>query len=269
MTKRNSTASIDLARARSKTYSFLANVLRCPDADMLKALSQPDRFASWKHDGETCLPELRPSIVAIHREIDMHRRSASALDQLRETYFDLFGHTVRGKCPPYEIEYGSAEIIQQSSSLADITGFYTAFGVEMIGTACERVDHASTQCEFMSVLATKCIHAIEHEDCVAQAVIEDAQASFLGDHLGKWFIALGHRLHRACPTGFYGPVGQLLQDFTTAECSRFDIPCGPQYLELKEPDPQRDTAIECGVEDGCPGAHDPSKQPLIDIRIQR
>src|SRR3990172_4946219 len=41
-----------------------------------------------------------------------------------------FGHAVSKDCPPYEAEYGQAHIFEKTQTLADISGFYRAFGLE-------------------------------------------------------------------------------------------------------------------------------------------
>ena len=55
-----------------------------------------------------------------------------------------------GDCPAYETAY--AHPFSRQRELADISGFYRAFGVQIEG---ERPDHLAVECEFASLLCTK------------------------------------------------------------------------------------------------------------------
>ena len=57
-------------------------------------------------------------------------------------------------CSPYEGSYGAAPLLAgKGAALADIAGFYAAFG--MTPGAAEVEDHIAAELEFMSVLALK------------------------------------------------------------------------------------------------------------------
>lgn len=188
------------------------------------------------------------------------------MDELQSAHRRLFGHVVRGKCPPYELEYGRREILQQASELADLAGFYAAFGMQLNDDAHERPDHVCAECEFMSVLAAKEAHALEKKDDEARTVIVDAGRSFLADHLGLWLPAMARRLRDADPDGFYGAMGRLAGSLIELECRLKEVPCGPQLLELRTVDPNSDGTIQCGSEESCPGGENES---LIQIGIDR
>lgn len=49
---------------------------------------------------------------------------------LESAHAACFGHAVSKDCPPYEAEYGQAHIFEKTQTLADISGFYRAFGLE-------------------------------------------------------------------------------------------------------------------------------------------
>ena len=245
---------VGLARARSAAYAFVAYGLRDPDLETLKALSHTRQWAASMRGFQEEYPELLEQLGLVSSALPRECDRPDCVHQLRESHAELFGHAVRGTCPPYEIEYGRGDIIQQASELADVQGFYEAFGLAMIDHAHERVDHASVECEFMSTLASKLVYAIEHGNVEAEEILNDAQRSFLTDHLGRWLPALAGRLQEADATGFYGQLGRFIQRFIEWECRRFDTTCGPAFVELRAADPERDTTIQCGVEDCCPGA---------------
>ena len=80
---------------------------------------------------------------------------ATDITALAEQYGMRVGHAVRGTCPPYELEYADGEIIQRASELADIAGFYEAFGLSSAGPEHDRPDHFSAECEFLQVMTIK------------------------------------------------------------------------------------------------------------------
>jgi TorA maturation chaperone TorD len=182
--------------------------------------------------------------------------SAEAHRELQECYDGLFGHAVRGQCPTYEMEYGRNEIIRQASDLADLAGFYRAFGLEISGGANGRPDHIATECEFMSALCLKEAHAYSQGDKQNADICLDAQRTFLRDHLARWLPALAHRIREADPDGLFTALARFADTFVAAECGHFDVNAGPATLELKPPDPVLDTTISCsstGCGDGQTG----------------
>ena len=265
--------TFEKARFRSNVCGFLATALRYPDQESLSSLRDADRWRGW-------LEALRPVNPVLFRLLEAARAylteagaDGSALTSaLQDRHTQLFGHAVRGACPPYELEYERGDIPQQAAELADIAGFYNAFGLVPHTQAHERADHAAVQCEFLSVLAAKEVYAAETGNTEACQVLHDAQQAFLADHAGRWLPALATRLIEADPVGFYGTLGELLREFIIDECRHFHADCGPQFLELRPIDAQRDATIECGVEESCPGASSTTledKETFVQLGIDR
>ena len=80
-------------------------------------------------------------------------------DHLQASYLECFGHTISKECPPYETEYGQAHIFEKSQSLADIAGFYQAFGVDLAPDLNDRLDHISVELEFMQRVSQREVRA--------------------------------------------------------------------------------------------------------------
>lgn len=239
------------AQARAAAYGLIAYGFRYPDDEAVSSLRDPARWEGWPS-------ALLSSGVAIGEAVRSVRKAVSALagssddpcGALQRRFDELFGHAVRGRCPAYEMEYGRHEIIRQASDLADLAGFYAAFGLEIAGGTDGRPDHISAECEFMSALCLKEAHAHEHGDKANAEICVDAQRTFLRDHLACWLPALAHSVEEADADGFLGALAAFADAFVKAECGRFDIKAGPPMLELKPPDPVLDTQISCGS-DGC------------------
>ncbi len=269
LTDEDPRALSEQAAVRSGACGFLAAALRYPDRETLALLDEPGRWSGWSETLARTDPGLGKLLGAVRSSLPSGRHDAQ-LAALQESHVVLFGHAVRGTCPPYELEYEAGDIPQKSNELADIAGFYGAFGMEMDADAHERADHVAVQCEFMGVLALKELYALETDNTDAQQVVSDAQRSFLADHAGRWMPAVASRLTKADPEGFYGRLGRFLEAFIAAECKRFKVRQGPQLLELRPVDPQRDATIDCGVETSCPGASAPaSGDALVQIGIDR
>ena len=68
----------------------------------------------------------------------------------------FFGLVLTRECPPYETEYHpSSEPFFRSQEMADVAGFYRAFGLETAQAARERPDYLGLELEFMAFLLLK------------------------------------------------------------------------------------------------------------------
>jgi len=163
---------------------------------------------------------------------------------LTERYGELFGLLVSRDCPPYETEYCPQTFsVYRSHQLADIAGFYHAFGLEPSRTNPERADHIALELEFMSWLILKEEHARDSgsDDRTHAQICRDAQQRFLSDHLLWWTPAFAFAMRQKTdriseeselsspPESFYGATTQLLAAFMRAERLHFGIP-PPQRL---------------------------------------
>lgn len=240
-----------VAAARGAAYGLIAAGFRYPDRALLDQFAASQHWAEWpavlrELDGKAgeALQRLRERLPEARSEADN-----APNDELLTAFVHLFSHTVRGKCPPYELEYGQSEIIQRASDLADIGGFYVAFGLRIADEYDDRVDHVSVECEYMSVLCRKEAHALSVDDAVMLEVCRAAQRRFLKDHLGQWLPAFAHRVCKADADGFYAMMAGFADAFIDGECSRLDVTKGPQLLSVREADVEEETNIECGVPD--------------------
>jgi TorA maturation chaperone TorD len=157
-----------------------------------------------------------------------------------------------------EIEYGDlrADPLFQPHRLSDLAAFFAAFGLELAPDAAERIDHISIELEFMSVLAAKEAHALEHgSDADALAIVREAQRKFLREHLGRWSPAFSRRLARMAEGGMLGLVAKLLGGVIQLECARLNVPPGSEDLLLRAVDDSMERLCEsCGIHNLPPGA---------------
>lgn len=179
-------------------------------------------------------------------------------DALAERYDRLFGHTVRGCVCAYETEYGPENAFQQPQQLADIAGYYRAFGLQPDPAVDSRVDHVACECEFMGFLALKEAHFVEASEAanepdgseISETLTETRRAarSFLREHLARFGLAFAAKLAEEAGDDFFGRIGRGLALLLELDCERLAIEAGPPTLQLRPEQPD-DTPMACGTGD--------------------
>ncbi|MBM4409832.1 MAG: molecular chaperone TorD family protein [Chloroflexi bacterium] len=152
--------------------------------------------------------------------------AASSTDVLAMEHNHLFEHSTF--CSPYETEY-EPDPFAKARQLADIAGFYTAFGMSVSTMRPTLQDFLGTELEFMSFLARKEAYAAARNWRHRRQVTVDAERAFLHDHLGRWEKAVCKDVtdHTAMEAGmnsaapFFGAVASLCVRFVEDELRRF------------------------------------------------
>lgn len=208
-------AALALADPRSGTWHELADpaaqdlvsqaaeILREEDAAVARPLAL----------GERPLADLDPARVFARLP-----PTAAELNELYEANFGLLGGS---KCPPYETEYVPHKFtFQRSHMLADVAGFYRAFGLDTSSSHPDRPDHIAIQCEFLAQLLYLESQAIQNattEGTARAEVCADGAKLFLKDHVVWWMPAFAKLLAYQDPGGYYEAVAHFLAAFLAAE----------------------------------------------------
>lgn len=129
-----------------------------------------ESLASW--GGGAALEAESDSLLQAFRE---------AVEQPDDAHAERSRLLLLADCPAYETTYLDA--FARPRELADIAGFYHAFGVRSSG---EREDHLAVECEFLAFLCVKEALALASELEDEAARCRDARAAFLADHVGAW-----------------------------------------------------------------------------------
>ena len=198
------------ALRRAQVYRFLVDVFLYPTeewledlplvAEILRKLNAPKlEFGDW----ELGVSELQAE----------HRRA-----------FGLTGSLC------YETEVGLPHEFRQSQEMADISGFYRAFGFNIGGKVRERPDHISAELEFMHVLTLKEAYAFENGVAEHVEICGDAQRKFLQEHLGKWIGLLAESLKRSASDGPYVALARFAAAFVLADAERLGVTVEQQPL---------------------------------------
>lgn len=254
----------EVALARSAAYGLLAQAFRYPDPGRWSLFTDRERWKSWP---EILHREFAEAGDAL-RNLQEHllspdpARSAS-IESAQADFSRLFGHAVKGACPTYELEYGTAEIFQRVASLADLQGFHEAFGLILDEQIRERTDHVSVECEFMCVMAAKEAYAEQERELEGLTTVREAVARFLEAHLGRWLPSLARRIREADPGGFYGALGNFAGRFIRSECGVYGVSAGPQLLELRSIDEDDETVQRCAIGDSGAACPIGSGEPVV------
>ena len=238
-------AEVDLALARSVVYRMLALGLARPTPESAEVLSSREArralmAAARLLDARLGAPSLAPTVGVLVAQ------DPGTLGERRRQYGRLFGHA-EAPVPPFETEYGAGVDHGQPQRLADIAGYYLAFGLRPAARLDERVDHVACQCEFLDFLARKeafliaagpeatgPLAAAERAETLAAA--RDAARGFLRDHLGRFGRAFVTRLVAEDRDGYFAALGALLRGVLDLDCRRLEVPPGPATLNLRPPE---------------------------------
>ncbi len=166
-------------------------------------------------------------------------------------HLHAFGHAISKECPPYGAEYGQAHIFEKAQTLADVAGFYRAFGLELAAGVRDRPDHVAFELEFMEFLCLKeDLALLREEEPGRLAIVRDAQHAFLSGHLGLWAFAFARRLQRRTVTGPFAASARLLEAFLAGELAAMAIARRPDPFVNDGTDDRPDDCA-CGA---CPVA---------------
>lgn len=249
---------IDVALCRATLYSALALGFRPPTKETQRRLGSAPEAEALLEAARMLDHHSGSGLVSA---VEMLLQGDSTLDALQTSYARLFGHTARGVVSPYETEYGSEAIFQQSHELGDLSGFYFAFGLIVKADEHERPDHISCECEFLSFLALKETYALEKRDTPMLEEVRKATRLFLQNHMARFVPAFARKLGSESPPPFYRALGNLCLGLITLECRQFDLPMGLEGLGLRPVMDDR-VPMACGNAADCmplPGAYDPTR----------
>lgn len=234
---------LDEARA----YQLAAMGIMYPDRNWLSAMekfldARQDDAGNERFEGERLFGNaLRQSLDDV------------TLDGMAREYNRLFTATGTVMVPIYETEYALDTVFAKTKELADLNGFYLAFGLELgKDSQGERPDHICIELEFMATLLIKEAYARnEGWDDKANVCLE-ARKKFLKDHVGRWGPTLYMMVKRKAEVEFYKSLAALTMDLINKDLK--DLNIKPGFIEpfekiiekIKEESPDEDPN-ECPI----------------------
>jgi putative dimethyl sulfoxide reductase chaperone len=247
--------SIDDALARAVVYRTLSIGFQAPSPERHRQMAAAEGFpaAVAALDHLHCVLEDRGLASAAER---LTRTPAPDVDSAAAAFVRLFGHTARGPVSACETEYGPDNAFNQPQQLANIAGYYQAFGLRPVIASEARVDHIACELEFMDFLNRKQARFLADGpgavgDDETLDMTERAERAFLRDHLARFGRAFATRVAAEEGSGYFGALAVVLLEVLSAECARLDVEAGPIDLAVRE-DAVDDTPMACGsAESGC------------------
>lgn len=109
-------------------------------------------------------------------------------------YVSIFEHS-KELNPLYETEFGRDRSVVKGSALADVSGFYRAFGLLQNDESLthEMPDHIAVELEFYSYMIFKELAVRDLGDNHGIEIVEQGRKKFLNDHLGRFVSAIARR----------------------------------------------------------------------------
>lgn len=181
-------------------------------------LSYPDIAYGARVRGLLETPELAPlapRFAAFARTVD----DPLALDDLRSEYIERFDRGALSVL--YEAEYGRTRSANKTHTLADLSGFYQAFGFELgEETGHETPDFLAIELEFYALLLMKQAALAAQGDAEGVEVVQTARRKFLDEHLGGFVRGLAHRPEAG---GSFAEAVALCLSLVEAHCAALGI----------------------------------------------
>jgi TorA maturation chaperone TorD len=243
-------AALDLAC--ETLYRFLAAALHDPRHESFAVLREASSRALAQSAADFLREQFGPHPVPLGfgeapaEELDARplcAQLAQSPQELTAQFLRVFGVSTCRECPPYETEYHPTDDpFFRSQQLADIAGFYRAFGVEPSSRCRERCDFVGLELEFQALLLLKKRQAAaaapgDGAAEVRAAICQEARTAFFRDHLSWWLPSFAQALRRKAQQGLYEEVGRLLAALLPIERTRLGVSPGllPREAKLFEP----------------------------------
>ena len=264
----DSSALIEDALARAVIYRALSIGFQMPTEERLHQMGAHEHFGTiadalgrLDQQSTECKPDTSGpcSWTLTSAGARLTAFDVADVETLASAFVRLFGHTTRGLVCACETEYGADNTFHQPQQLADISGYYLAFGLRASPGADVRADHVACECEFMDFVNRKdaLFLATGSGDGETLEATRSAARTFLRDHLGRFGRAFATRLISEDPDGFFGLLGRMLLELLDNECRRLNIQSGAIDLVVR-PEVPDEAPMACGA----------GSQPEL-IQIQR
>jgi TorA maturation chaperone TorD len=218
------------ALARAAVYRLLGAAFAYPTSDRQPGIAALARAAGG------AAPALAGPLAELARCAETGDPAA-----LGEEHVALFDRAAR--CPPYEGAWGAAQPAGKAALLADVAGFYAAFGLVPAGAQPDVEDHVAAECEFASALCLKEAWALGQGDAERGEIATAALGAFLRDHLGRWAGAFAGALAEATAEPYYRALAAALAAWVAAETARLGL--DPAPVGGPAPAPSEEDCFTC------------------------
>ncbi|MFT4947604.1 MAG: DMSO reductase family type II enzyme chaperone [Natronomonas sp.] len=221
----------ETAFERGRLYALLALGFERPGEELTAAFDDSAYCTDLVAAADALDGDVAEAAVAVGAHVDDP-------DALYEDWGPMFGVEEGHSVSPYELNYLPGPLVTNVRRLADINGFYEAFGLSVAEDKNDRGDHICFQLEFLSHLCLREARLREAGDDRGVRVVGDAQRQFIEDHVGRWFWRFTDEVG-VSGEGFYAALADTLAALVESEIERFDldpdwVPDDPEVEEWSE-----------------------------------
>ena len=189
---------------RARLYSALSMGFDRPDEELLWAINEGSFAEAVSASASALDDDIEEAASALEEALP------TEASELRSAYAAAFGNENESTVSQYETGYAPGTLVTNTNQLADMAGFYRAFGLDIAAGRRDRADYLSTQLEFAGHLAAQRAYFEEEGDETGAKVVTDARASFIEDHLGRWVPRFVAEVREEVDEPFYRTLSNLL-----------------------------------------------------------
>ncbi|MXV64217.1 dehydrogenase [Natronorubrum sp. JWXQ-INN-674] len=205
---------------RARLYKLASLAFDRPDDELEAALVSGDFTTQLLESADALADdELRDRAQKV---AETAPTDPAAVDERYSDWATLFGFEKGGEIQQYQIEYSPGTLVTSTDTLADISGFYKAFGLSLAAENRERADHLCLQLEFLSHLALQTAYLDLDGDESGVDIVTNAQGDFLEDHLGRWIPRFNETVQDESHVAFYRALAALVERLVEIDADRFD-----------------------------------------------
>mgnify|MGYP001157037387 FL=1 len=203
-----STKQNHLLEAKSTLYGFVSTLFSDPESEKFSMMKNPEfqkmvlnSCLQFDENNQSELSGTFQKVISMVNELNR--------ETIQNENVSIFGHTLSKQTAPYALEHlKSTDVFFRTQKLADLNGFYQAFGMEV--ECVERADHIATQTEFLSYLILKELVAIKKNLEEEIEICQKAFIDFHQEHFFDWAKMFSENLIEKVEGEFYPAAGKFL-----------------------------------------------------------
>lgn len=202
--------------ARVFGYSFLfRGFLEEPTKDFLEKLKNEDFLSYFPYINEN--DDIKNGVRFVESYINESSSIEKLTDELAGDYAGLFLGPGKVIAPPWESVYVSGGGLIFREETFEVRKRYAKHGLLPEKLNKEPDDHVGLELQFMYLLSSKTIDAIDSGDYKKARELFHDQKEFLEEHLLKWSPRFSDDIYHNAETSFYQGIAKVLKGFVTED----------------------------------------------------